>query len=318
LARALLRSARRHRVISHSRWRAWRTATLAGNNPSENDPVYVCFRNATAATGDYSIIRVVAATSVVVSSGSTLGAPTSSVGFRIWIVGFNDAGTFRLAAINCSTWSSSAAIIYPLDEGKVASSTAEGGAGAADSAGVFYTGTAVTSKAFRILGYMEWGSGLATAGTWASGPTEIVLFGPGIRKPGDSVQRTAIDQTANDSTASTTYVVSSTTLAITPKSTANLIRALAAGPGDTVAAGRVISVRMSRGTTANTNMFGNSGVGYDAGARMITAVSVFGFDKPNTTSSTTYAVQVRDDTGQGTNWGATSNVVHLELEEIMG
>src|SRR5258706_7973472 len=74
--------------------------TLAGTDPSATDPVYVAFRNATLATGDYNILAITAATSLVISSGSTVGA-TNNVAFRLWIVGFNDAGTFRLGAVNC-------------------------------------------------------------------------------------------------------------------------------------------------------------------------------------------------------------------------
>jgi hypothetical protein len=71
-----------------------------GNDPSATNPVYVLFRSATAATGSLTLHKLTAATSVVVSSGSTLGA-TNSVAFRVWVVGYDDAGTFRLAVINC-------------------------------------------------------------------------------------------------------------------------------------------------------------------------------------------------------------------------
>jgi hypothetical protein len=206
--------------------------TKAGADPSATDPVHIVFRNATAATGDYSVVTLTAATSVVVSSGSTLGT-ASSVPFRVWVVGFNDAGTFRLGVINCVVGGSSPTQIFALDEFNVKSSTAEGGSGGADSAAVFYTGTAVTSKAFRILGYMEWSSGLGTAGTWSAVPTLVQLFGPGIKKPGDIVQtmRTAtgaaatgttvvpIDDTIPQNTEGDQYM----SQAITPASPANVL-----------------------------------------------------------------------------------------------
>ena len=59
----------------------------------------------------------------------------SATAVRIWIVGFNDGGTFRLGAINCAA----ATQIFALPEG-IASATAEGGAGGADSAGIVYAG----------------------------------------------------------------------------------------------------------------------------------------------------------------------------------
>jgi hypothetical protein len=51
---------------------------------------------------------------------------------------------------------------------------------------VIYTGTAVSSKALRILGYLEYT--LATAGTWVTAPTKVQLYGPGVRKPGERIQ----------------------------------------------------------------------------------------------------------------------------------
>lgn len=154
-----------------------------GNDPSTANPVIISFRNATVATGDVSYLVLTAATSVVVSSGSTLGT-SNSVAFKIWIVGFNDGGTFRLGVINCLSGTS----IYPLAGFGIASSTAEGGAGAADSAQVFYTGTAVTSKAYKVLGYVSYESGLATAGTYASAPTRTQLFNQDVKLPGVFVQ----------------------------------------------------------------------------------------------------------------------------------
>ncbi len=169
--------------------------TLAGVDPSAADPVFVLIRNATAATGDYSVLKLTAATSFVVSSGSTLGTANNAP-FRGWVVGFNDAGTFRLGVINCLATSANAisstvrdaSSIYPLGQFPVASSTAEGGAGAADSAQVFYTGTAVTSKAYAVLGHFSYESGLATAGTYASAPTRLELHHRSDPLPGAIIQ----------------------------------------------------------------------------------------------------------------------------------
>lgn len=133
-----------------------------GNDPSASNPVYIPFRSATANSGDVDVLTLTAATSVVVSSGSTLGT-TSAVLANLVVVGFNDAGTFRLGIINPTSG------IQIIDG--IASSTAEGGAGAADSAGVFYTGTAVASKAYTVLGRISITE--ATAGTWATAPSSV-------------------------------------------------------------------------------------------------------------------------------------------------
>lgn len=157
--------------------------TIAGNDPSASDPVYLAFAGQTAGVGSYRIIPITAAFSFTISSGSTLGT-SDNIPFRIWVVVFDDAGTLRLGVIVCSN---GGALIYPLASDGFSSSTAEGGAGAADSVAVIYTATAVSSKPFRILGTLDFQSGQAAAGSWASAPTPVRLFGPGSHIPGDVV-----------------------------------------------------------------------------------------------------------------------------------
>lgn len=203
--------------------------TLAGADPTAADPVFVVFRNPTAATGDYAVLTVTAATSLVISSGSSLGT-TNSTAFKIWVVGFNDAGTFRLGAFN----SVGGTNVSPLAAWGIASSTAEGGAGGADSAQTFYTGTAVTSKAYIPLAYMTWETGLGAAGTWSAGPTRTQLFGPGVPLPGHAYLLGRSD--SNSVATGTTQIPHDNTipqitegdqymsLAVTPSSAAHLLR----------------------------------------------------------------------------------------------
>jgi hypothetical protein len=173
--------------------------TTAGTDPSASDPVLVYFRDATLTTGGHSVLSVTAAASLVISSGSTLGTANSTA-FRFWVVGFNDGGTFRLGAVNCVNGGS----VYNLADDTLESSTAEGGAGAADTAKTIYTGTAVASKAMRILGYLEYSSGLATAGTYASAPTKVQPFHDGVPKPGSVL---TVDCTASGAVATGTTVL---------------------------------------------------------------------------------------------------------------
>jgi hypothetical protein len=132
-----------------------------GNNPSSTNPVYIAFRSSTAATGTPVIRSATAATSVVVSSGSTLGH-TSATDMYVYVYAIDNAGTVELAV------SSSL-----FDEGTLVSTTGEGGAGAADSGGVMYSTTARSNVACRLLGRLK--SNQATAGTWASSISEIAL-----------------------------------------------------------------------------------------------------------------------------------------------
>jgi hypothetical protein len=203
--------------------------TAAGNDPSAADPVRLSFQDG---AGGFTAIDVTAAASIVVSSGSTLGATSGTI-FRLWLVGFNDAGTFRLGVIKCALTDG----VYGLQDSVLESSTAEGGAGAADSSGVIYTGTGVTSKAMRVLGYLEYT--LTTAGTWDAAPSLINIYSQGDRLPGETVQirrnqtgavatgTTLIpqDDTIPQNTEGDEYMAQ----AITPKSPVNLLRASHSG-----------------------------------------------------------------------------------------
>jgi hypothetical protein len=100
---------------------------------------------------------------LVVSSGSTLGT-TSAVQSRLAVLALNNAGTIELAVVNISGGTD-------LTETGVISTTAEGGAGAADSATVVYSTTARSNVAYRVIGYIE--STQATAGTWATAPSTL-------------------------------------------------------------------------------------------------------------------------------------------------
>lgn len=130
-----------------------------GNDPSATNPVDIVFRSSTAATGTAITRTVTAATSLVISSGSTLGHTSGNAHF-IYVYGIDNSGTVELAV------SSS---LY--DDGTVVTTTAEGAAGAADSGGTIYSTTARAGVPLRLLARLT--STQATAGTWASVPSEI-------------------------------------------------------------------------------------------------------------------------------------------------
>ena len=120
------------------------------------------FRSTTLGSGTVTTVAGTPA-NLVISSGSTLGT-VNAVASRIVVIALNNAGTIELAAVNISGGNQ-------LDETNLISTTAEGGAGAADSANVIYSTTARTSVAYRVIGYIECTQ--ATAGTWATTPSTI-------------------------------------------------------------------------------------------------------------------------------------------------
>lgn len=135
--------------------------TLAGANASATDPIYIAFRNATLGTTTWVVRTITAALSTVISSGST-GGHTSAVAEKTHWYAIDNAGTVELA------WSTSRI----FDEGLRYSTTAEGGAGAADDRYTLYSTTARTNVAIRYLGFTI--DTQATAGTWATAPSNVL------------------------------------------------------------------------------------------------------------------------------------------------
>jgi hypothetical protein len=131
----------------------------AGTDATGSDQVKIGFRSITLTSGVISLVAHSAALSTVISSGSTAGH-TSAVEGQLYIYAINNAGAIELA------WSS----IYQ-DETKLVTTTAEGGAGGADSISTIYSTTARTGVACRLIGRML--STQTTAGLWAAVPTNI-------------------------------------------------------------------------------------------------------------------------------------------------
>jgi hypothetical protein len=120
------------------------------------------FRSAALGNGTITTVSGTPA-NLIISSGSTLGT-VSAQQSRIVVLALNNAGTIELAAVNVSGGND-------LSETGLISTTAEGGAGAADSANVIYSTTARSNVPYRVIGYIE--STQATAGTWVTAPSTI-------------------------------------------------------------------------------------------------------------------------------------------------
>jgi hypothetical protein len=120
------------------------------------------FRSTTLTTGVPVTINN-AALSLVLPSGGTLGFITTVLG-RAVLVAINNAGTTELAVINQAGGNS-------LDETGLINTTAIGAG--STSANVFYSTTARTGVAYRVVGFVD---AINTAGAWGN-PSLVQGFG---------------------------------------------------------------------------------------------------------------------------------------------
>lgn len=134
--------------------------TQDGGDPAGGDPVKVGFRDTTAASGGYTQVSITSALSLTITSGATLGH-TSAMEQYVWVYLINNAGTVDIAVSGVDLF----------DEGTLQSTTAM--SSSADSGTVLYSGGAYTSKAIRLIGRIK--SNQATAGTWATTPSEVSI-----------------------------------------------------------------------------------------------------------------------------------------------
>lgn len=150
------------------------------------------FRSTALGSGTVTTVAGTPA-NLTISSGSTLGT-VNGIQSRVAVLAINNSGTIELAAVNVSGGND-------LSETGVISTTAEGGAGAADSANVIYSNTARTNIAYRLIGYVE--STQATAGTWATAPSKIQ--GVGGQALASLVQRSHQNVTGSRAFTTTYY-----------------------------------------------------------------------------------------------------------------
>lgn len=263
------------------------TVAVKGNNgadPSTTNPVLIPFRDTALGNGTVTWVSVTSALSINTNAaGASMGC-TNNTMCRLWIVAFNNGGTAVLAFYNALN----ATIIASLSPTLIPSGSTAVSA-AATAAQVFYTpnGTTVSSKAFAILGYVDIQE--ATAGTYITAPTQVQLFGPGVRKPGETVQ--------------TVYCLAAT-CSISPTSAANLVKVnsnISWNPQTTVNTNCVLQ---RNGSTIATLTIGAPGNTIDIACNFAGIL-----DTPFTTSSTSYTSIMTTGAGVGTN--------QIELEEIM-
>lgn len=305
------------------------TGTISGYSGtalSATNKAQFTYRSATVATGTTSVVSATANMTLVISSGSTLGA-TNAVPFRLWWAVVNDAGTLRLAVQNCSTSTQ----IFAISDDVLITSTAEGGVGGSDSAGVWYTGTAVTAKAARIIGYTE--HSLTTAGTWDEVPDKTQLWQAGMKLPGDVVQiaRTSTGAVATGATAipnddtipQITEGDEYMTRVITPTAVVNYLSIKANWCGSHSAAGQTLTAALFRDATASA--LAAVSTSKPTGGYTL-ELQVYHLVQAGSTAATTFRLRTGSDAGATTTFNGTGGARRyggvmasfMEVSEIMG
>lgn len=247
-----------------------------GSDASATNSIPISFRDVTIANGDPAIVSLQNALSFTIASGSTMGCVNSQM-CRLWIVIANNAGTPVLCAFNALNGNA----VYGLQEYNLMTST--GGTSGGNNAWAFYCNASVSAKAYRIVGYVEISE--TTAGTWATGPVYIQLFGPGSKKPGDIVQRIAPAPISSQTTLLSSQTQTGITASITLSSAANIVD-LSSNVNVLGGAGSNGQVRFSRGT--GPTLLGESS-SFSCAAQTC-VVPVHGTDILNSTSPTSYFI----------------------------
>lgn len=219
------------------------------------NPTILDFRSSTLGNGAISTRAISSALSLVISSGSTLGT-TNAVSSRIAVLAIDNAGTVELAAVNLTGG-------VNLNETGVISTTAEGGAGGADSASVIYSTTARTNVPYRVVGFVE--STQAVAGTWATAPSLIQGCGGQALAAMSSLGYGQTWQVVTRTTGTTYYNTTGKPIALTIQNgTGNVSTAVTingvtqaiygvGGCSGVIPVGASYSIVLSGGSVANAN-----------------------------------------------------------------
>lgn len=124
--------------------------------------VSIGFRSSTLSSGGYVVREISSATSLVVSQGSSLGMDDATPTY-LWVYALDNAGSVEIGVSR---------ILYDVT-GKV-STTAEGGAGGADSEIPIYSTSTLSNVPARVIGRILISE--PTSAQWTVGPTEVCVL----------------------------------------------------------------------------------------------------------------------------------------------
>lgn len=187
------------------------------STPTTTNPVRIGFAAATPSSGLYNTRTATTTTTLVVTGGSTLGFLPSELG-RLYIGLVDNNSVPELCVWNpkvivASDTAARVTQLFRPSETELYTTTAEGGAGTADSAATIYSTTARTTLPIRLIGYMDIQTG-STTGNWSNNPNALHLVGPGVKTTGEIVQ-TVGTATSVVRTGTTVSVLDGTTPQIT-------------------------------------------------------------------------------------------------------
>ena len=175
-----------------------RLVQRSGATPTSASPVRLGFKVATASAAPsnaaYSVREITSDTALVLSSGSSLGTLVGETA-RVYVGAIDNNGTIEALAYNpkalvASTTAARVTELYRPSEVATYTTTAEGGAGGADSAATLYSVSARTGIYLRRLGYFDVTLG-STVGNWSNNPNGLTVIGPGTPVTGDVIQSIA-------------------------------------------------------------------------------------------------------------------------------
>ncbi len=280
-----------------------------GSAPTSGSPVLIPFRSLVATTGTVTWSTISATQSITIPNGATFGT-SNGVPFRIWIFeGYNN-GTPELALATCST--PTTVFACAAWEGTLVTTGTMGSGPSDDTAGTLVATTGVTADAVRIIGYCSFENGLVAAGSWASSCTTLQVFGPGVKKPGDTIQSVyaATGGTVTCATGSP-YTVTDITATIKLASSSNLVMINAVASVLTAAAGDGVNAILARNGSA---IGSNVNVGGSGTSTVVTAPAPFMvLEVPASLSALTYAVYC-----QGVGSAASETGGSIVVNEIQG
>ena len=274
---------------------------INGSNASSSNPILIQFRSQTGNNTTSAVVTgsLQASLSMTLGTTDSMGC-TTAVLCRLWVTAICQTESSNICTsilLGLSNQSVSTQV-FPLNEALL-QSTGSGTAGGT-SAGVIQTSVAsLSSKAVRIIGYVEvtWTSGTG----WATTPSYTQMFGPGIKKPGDIVQSNS---------------VSGSTLTFTPTSGINPVQAFASlymNLAVTTTGGATVTVALE----LNSSIV-SSAVDFDTGSTsqiFQQPFSLVGMKAAGTTSSISWTLVVSASSNFGT---AGISTPFILMNEIMG